>query len=98
MALTRADVERTASLARLRLSEAELNSMTETLSKIFQYIDDLHEVDTGNVEPLDHLHAVSNVVRDDVPGECVPREVALKNAPDRSEECFRLPRVINRSE
>ena len=46
MPVTKEDIQRTAELARLRLSPAELDDMTSTLGKVFQYIDQLHEVDT----------------------------------------------------
>ncbi len=94
MALTREDVERTASLARLRLTSDELDSMTETLSKIFQYIDELHEVNTDGIEPLDHVLPMANTLEADSPHTCLDREEALKGAPDHTEEFFRIPRVI----
>ncbi|MBU0507465.1 Asp-tRNA(Asn)/Glu-tRNA(Gln) amidotransferase subunit GatC [bacterium] len=95
MPVTKEDIRRTAGLARLRLSEAELDSMTETLGKVFEYIDQLHEVDTEGVKPLHHVLDMSNVTEDDVPRPCFSREEALGNAPDRTDEFFRLPRVVN---
>jgi aspartyl-tRNA(Asn)/glutamyl-tRNA(Gln) amidotransferase subunit C len=95
MPVTKEDIIRTANLARLRLSEEELEAMTSTLSKVFQYIDQLHEVDTEGVEPLHHVLDMHNVMDDDVPHQCFTREEALEGAPDRTEEYFRLPRVVN---
>jgi aspartyl-tRNA(Asn)/glutamyl-tRNA(Gln) amidotransferase subunit C len=95
MPVTKEDIERTAELARLRLSPAELDSMTETLGKVFQYIDQLHEVDTTGVEPLHHVLDMFNVMDADVPRAGLTREEALANAPDRTEEYFRLPRAVN---
>lgn len=68
--------------------------MTTTLSKVFQYIDQLHEVDTTGVEPLHHVLDMVNVTDADTPHVCLTREQALANAPDRTEEFFRLPRVV----
>ncbi|RPH95434.1 Asp-tRNA(Asn)/Glu-tRNA(Gln) amidotransferase subunit GatC [candidate division KSB1 bacterium] len=95
MPVTKEDIERTAHLARLRLSPEELEAMTATLGKVFQYIDQLHEVDTTNVQPLHHVLDMSNVMDKDEPRPCLSREEALSNAPDRTEEFFRLPRAIN---
>ena len=69
--------------------------MRSTLDKVFQYIDQLHEVNTEGVVPLHHVLDMVNVMDPDVPHKCLPREEALENAPDRTEEFFRLPRVVN---
>jgi aspartyl-tRNA(Asn)/glutamyl-tRNA(Gln) amidotransferase subunit C len=95
MPVTKEDIQRTAELARLHLSPAELDAMTDTLGKVFQYIDQLHEVDTTGVEPLHHVLEMSNVMDPDVPRAGFTREEALANAPDRTEEYFRLPRAVN---
>jgi aspartyl-tRNA(Asn)/glutamyl-tRNA(Gln) amidotransferase subunit C len=95
MPVTKEDIERTAALARLRLTPAELEALTTTLNKVFQYIDQLHEVDTTGVEPLHHVLDMYNVMDEDKPRPCLSREEALAGAPDRTEEYFRLPRVIN---
>lgn len=68
--------------------------MTETLGKVFQYIDQLHEVDTTGIEPLHHVLGMSNVTEPDVPKPGFSREDALGEAPDRTDEFFRLPRVV----
>ena len=94
MPVSREDVIRTAQLARLRLSEAEIETLRGELSTIFQYIDQLHEVDTNDVEPLHHVLEMFNVLDTDRPHECLPHEIALREAPDRTEEFFRVPRVI----
>jgi aspartyl-tRNA(Asn)/glutamyl-tRNA(Gln) amidotransferase subunit C len=95
MPLDKDAIIRTASLARLRLSDAEADSMFVTLSKVFQHIDKLAEVPTESVTPLHHVLDLQNVVERDEPQACVSREDALRNAPDRTEEYFRLPRVVN---
>jgi len=95
MPVSRDDVIRTAQLARLRLKPEELEVMTRELSVIFQYIDQLHEVNTDNVEPLHHVLEMYNVLEEDQPRDCLPREVALREAPDRTPEFFRVPRVID---
>jgi aspartyl-tRNA(Asn)/glutamyl-tRNA(Gln) amidotransferase subunit C len=93
--VTKEIIERTAGLARLRLSAAEAEAMESTLNKVFQYIDQLHEVNTDGVAPLHHVLDMVNVMDPDKPHTCLSREEALENAPDRTEEFFRLPRVVN---
>jgi aspartyl-tRNA(Asn)/glutamyl-tRNA(Gln) amidotransferase subunit C len=94
MPVTKEDIIRTARLARLELSPEQMEAMTQTLGKVFQYIDQLHEVDTTGVEPLHHVLDVYNVMDDDIPHQCLSREEALANAPDRTEEYFRVPRIV----
>lgn len=94
MSLTRSEVEHVAKLARLRLSDTELSSLEKDLNAIFGYFDQLRAVDVTNVEPLAHVLDAVNVMEDDVPHECLPREIALRDAPDRTEEYFRFPRIL----
>ena len=94
MALTRDDVEKVSLLARLRLTDDELNSMTEHLSQIIHYVNQLDEINTDDVTPLAHTLDITNVLADDVPQDCLSREAALQNAPQRDEECFRVPAVL----
>ena len=98
MDLSRADVEKVALLSRLQLSEQELDSMTEQLSKILGYIDQLSQLDTANVQPMAHAVELNNVFRDDEVQESLPRESALGNAPNADEECFRVPAVLGDSQ
>jgi aspartyl-tRNA(Asn)/glutamyl-tRNA(Gln) amidotransferase subunit C len=95
MAVTREVVDHIAELAKLRLSEEERDRMTRELNTILAYIDEVMAADTEGIIPLHHVLDMTNVFRDDVPSLCLPREEALKNAPDRTEEYFRVPRVIN---
>lgn len=92
--ISRADVEHVARLARLWLSESELERMREQLSSILQYIDKLRALDTDSVEPTAHAVPLVNVMRDDEVEPCFPRDEMLANAPDRAGEFFRVPRII----
>jgi len=95
VAVTREVVDHIAQLAKLALSEEERDRMTRELNRILAYIDEVMAVDVEGVEPLHHVLDMTNVFREDVPGPCLTREQALLNAPDRTEEYFRVPRVIN---
>jgi aspartyl-tRNA(Asn)/glutamyl-tRNA(Gln) amidotransferase subunit C len=92
--ITKAEVEHVARLARLELSEAEKEQMTAQLDAILGYIDKLNALDTGAVEPTSTVIPMVSVMRDDVVRPSLDREDALENAPDRADEYFRVPRII----
>jgi aspartyl-tRNA(Asn)/glutamyl-tRNA(Gln) amidotransferase subunit C len=94
MPVTRKDVEYIAKLARLQLSENEIENYTGQMNNILAYMDKLNELDTENVEPLSHPVENINIFRDDKLKQTVSREDALKNAPDANEEFFKVPKII----
>ncbi len=94
MALSRDDVEKVALLARLQLSEAELDTLTDELAQIVTYVDQLAEVDTGDVEPMAHAVELSNVFAADGVRPSLPREQALANAPAHNERGYLVPAVL----
>ena len=94
MSVTRKDVEYIAELARLRFDEEELESYTAQLNQILEYVEKLNELDTENVEPLSHPVEGSNVFREDKVKESIHREDALRNAPEKDEMFFKVPKVI----
>jgi aspartyl-tRNA(Asn)/glutamyl-tRNA(Gln) amidotransferase subunit C len=94
MAVTIKDVEYVASLARLEFTEAEREKLVQQLNEILAYMEKLNELDTSKVEPLAHVIELSNVFREDALIPSLPREEALKNAPDTSGKFFRVPKVI----
>jgi aspartyl-tRNA(Asn)/glutamyl-tRNA(Gln) amidotransferase subunit C len=94
MALTRADVEKVALLARLDLTEAELATMTQQLAQIVGYVDLLSEVDTEGVEPMAHAVEVTNVFADDAVEPSLPREQALATAPRHNDRGYLVPAVL----
>ena len=92
--ISRDDVAHVARLARLALTDAELERMREQLNAILAHIDALRAVDTTGVEPTSHAVPQFDVMRDDEPRPCFPREDMLANAPDRAGDFFRVPRII----
>jgi aspartyl-tRNA(Asn)/glutamyl-tRNA(Gln) amidotransferase subunit C len=94
MSLTNDDVAKVAILARLRLSPEELHMFTGQLNSIMDYVAQLQELNTTDIEPLAHGIEVRNVFRDDVRGPALPREAALRNAPKRNQEGFLVPAVL----
>jgi len=80
-----------AKLARLRLSDAELEKMAGELSGILQHVDRIGELDLDDVAPTSHVVELENVLRPDEPRPSWPREDVLRQAPDPAEGAFRVP-------
>ncbi len=93
--LTREDVSKVALLARLKLTDAELEALTAQMGQVLSYVEILNEVDTENVEPMAHAVEVSNVLREDEVRESLPREAALANAPKSDGKCFLVPAILD---
>ncbi len=94
MGLSADEVAKVALLARLRISPDELETFTGQLNSIVEFVAQLQELPTAEVEPLAHGVEVRNVFRDDVRGPSLPREAALANAPRRNAESFLVPAVL----
>lgn len=94
MAVSVKDVEHVAALARLSFSEDEKLRLTTELNSILEYMEQLNGLDTSNVQPLEHVVDVPRVLRPDTRVAGVTREEALQNAPARTEQFFKVPKVI----
>ncbi len=92
--ISRAQVEKVAKLARLELSEAEVQEFTGQLSAILDYVAKMNELDTTNVEPLAHCLPISNVFREDVVKESLGTDKTLANAPQRDGSFFKVPKIL----
>lgn len=68
--------------------------MISSMEKILTWVEKLNEVDTDGIEPLTNMSYEINRFRKDEPGEHLPREKGLKNAPDKNDEYFKVPKVI----
>ncbi|MCL4475269.1 MAG: Asp-tRNA(Asn)/Glu-tRNA(Gln) amidotransferase subunit GatC [Nitrospirae bacterium] len=88
------DVEHIAHLARLRLSEEEKEKFGVQLSSILTYVEKLNELDTSGVEPTSHVLAIGNVMREDALRPSLSTDEALRNAPDRADDFYRVPKII----
>jgi len=89
--IDREQVLHVARLARLRLSDEEVERMADELSSILEHVERINELDLDGVEPTSHVVDVENVLRPDEPRPSLPRERALANAPDATDEGFRVP-------
>jgi aspartyl-tRNA(Asn)/glutamyl-tRNA(Gln) amidotransferase subunit C len=94
MKITKSEVERTARLARLELSEAETERMTAQLDTILSYAAKLDELDTAGVSSTAFGQETVNAFRDDEVRPSLPREAALANGPKHNEESFVVPKII----
>jgi len=98
MALTRADVEHVAALARLGLSEEEKERLRDQLSSILDHINALQDVDTSAIPPTAQVIRLDNVMRDDQPRPSLPREAVLANAPRQTDGFFEVDAVLGGTE
>ncbi len=94
MSLSADEVRKVADLARLELSDADVETMARQLSAIVDYINQLQQVNTDGVVPLAHALDLHDVFRDDVPGQSLGADEALANAPARQDDYYRVPAVF----
>ena len=94
MKITQKELEHVTHLARLTLSDQELDTMRGQLDNILSYIDKLGELDTSGIEPTTHVFSVNNAFREDVVTESLSRENSLANAPQQNNENFQVPKII----
>lgn len=88
------EVREIATLARLRLTDQEVDRMTGDLDAILGYVDALRELDTSHVEPMTHAVPFDCPLRPDVVAPSLPIDDALRNAPRREASFFQVPRII----
>jgi len=91
--ITVKDVEHTAKLARLELTDEEKEKYTRQFSDILGYFDQLKEVDTSDVEPMAHVMPIKNVMREDEIKQEHSRDDILRNAPLEEDGYFRVPKI-----
>jgi aspartyl-tRNA(Asn)/glutamyl-tRNA(Gln) amidotransferase subunit C len=94
MKISREEVEHVARLARLELTEAEKEMFTGQMDAILAYVDKLNELDTKGIIPTSHAVPMENAFREDEVTPSIGIDKALLNAPDRSDNFFRVPQVI----
>jgi len=94
MAIDRKTVEKVAKLARLQLSDEELDRYGGQLGAILDYIAKLEKLDVSGLEPLSQAVDTENVFRADEPRPSLSREAALQNAPEKTADFFIVPKII----
>lgn len=94
MALTKEEVLKVAHLARLEFEEERIESFQTELNSILTFVDKLQELNTEGIEPLTQVnHQVNNLRKDEIK-ESLNRDKALKNAPQKDEGMFIVPKVV----
>ncbi len=97
MSVTIKDVENIAKLAKLRFSEEEKVKLQGEMNEILTYIETINEIPgLESVEPLENINNTENVFRDDIDEKCLTKEEVLKNAPEKTENFFKVPKVLDK--
>lgn len=94
MKIDKDSIKKIAHLARLEFDESSAEKMSQDMSQILDWVEQLNEIDTSEVEPLTTMSSEVNVMREDKVGAHLSHEEALKNAPKRDAEYFRVPKVL----
>lgn len=92
--ITSKDIDYIARLSRITLTDEETAQLVPEVQRIVAYMDTLNQVSTEHCEPTAHVLDLHNVTRPDVPVESLKNEDALTSAPDSSDGCFRVPRIL----
>ena len=90
----KSDVRTIAEAAKLALSDEEAEQLRDHLRSFMDYADKLNELNTDDVEPTAHIYYEQNVLRKDEAKQSLPREEALKNAPDHQDGQFKVPSIL----
>lgn len=96
MKITEEIVDHIAHLARLEFEGADKDAIRNDMENIITFMDRLNELDTENVEPLIFMSDEVNRLRDDVAQVTVSQKEALKNAPKKDSDYFRIPKVLDK--
>lgn len=89
-------IQHIAHLARLKFEGKDMEAIQKDLSNIVSFMDKLNELDTTGVEPLVFMSEEVNVLREDVAQETITVQQALKNAPKKDSDYFRIPKVLDK--
>ena len=92
--ITESEVRHVAKLSRLKLDDEQIKFFTSQLAHVLGYIAKLNELNVEGVEPMAHPTALTNRFRDDEPGQPLPIDKVLANAPDADPPFFKVPKVL----
>ena len=96
--MERDEVLKVAALARLSLTDAEIDAFGPQLTQILGYVETLNEVDVEDAEPMPHAVDVRNVFRSDEQRASLPRGAALSNAPKTDGQYFQVPQILEQKD
>lgn len=89
-------IDKLSDLAKLEFNGDEKEQIKQDLTRVLSFIDKLNEVDTTNVEPLIFMSDAVNVLREDEVLHTITKEEALKNAPKKDSDYFRVPKFLDK--
>ena len=90
-------IEKLAKLSQLDFSQEAKSKMEQDLNKILAFVDELNTLNTDDIEPLVYINEEVNKLREDKVGKHLPKEKALKNAPEKDSDYFKVPTVLKSS-
>lgn len=89
-------IEKLAKLSQLYFSQEAKSKMEQDLNKILAFVDELNTLNTDDIEPLVYINEEVNKLRQDEVAEHLPKEKALKNAPEKDSDYFKVPKVLKK--
>ncbi|MBQ9244924.1 Asp-tRNA(Asn)/Glu-tRNA(Gln) amidotransferase subunit GatC [bacterium] len=93
MMISTDDVKHVAKLARLELTDDEINKYSKQLGDILKYVEQMNEIDTTGIEPMPHAIPVYNVMREDIVKYEQTKQELMANAPYEEDGFFRVPKI-----
>ncbi len=94
MKIDKDSIKKIAHLARLEFDENSAEKMSKDMSQILDWVEQLNELDTTDIEPLTTMSSEVNVMREDKTGQHLDHNAGLKNAPKHDSDYFRVPKVM----
>lgn len=91
-------VDKIASLSKLKFDETTKEAIINDLQRMLEFVEKLDELDTEGVDPQIYISEAVNVLREDVVKDQISKEDALRNAPLKDSDYFKVPKVINRAD
>ena len=96
MNITKKDVEKLAHLSRLQLDENSIEKMQGDMNKMLTFVEKINELELEDVEPMVYMNDGVNILRADDVENPISHEDALKNAPDKNSDYFKVPKVLRK--
>ena len=87
-------VMKTATLAHLEFNAEEIDKFADSFKNVLEYVDTINKIDLSGVEPLAHINEAFNNFREDVEKPSIPIASALKNAPKKNDNFYKVPKVL----
>ena len=88
------DIKKIANLAFIKIDDSEIEGIEQKFNQVLNYVSKIEELDLEGIEPMTHVNEYYNIWREDVEKESLDIELALKNAPKRNEQFFKVPKVL----